>query len=91
MNPFTVHLMRYYPSAHRQLLLGILNFLQIANANHEHVRHALERNDFSDFEDCLQDECAVQNNADYIITRNTEDFSNSTIPAVTPSDFLAML
>jgi len=72
----------------RRLLLGILDFLQIANVDHENVRHALERNDFTDFEDCLQDECAVQNNADYIITRNIDDFSNSSIPAITPSDFL---
>ena len=46
------------------------------------------RNDFPDFEDCLQDECAAQNHADYIITRNTGDFSNSNVPAITPSDFL---
>lgn len=38
----------------------------------------------ADFEDCLQDECATQNHADYIITRNTDDFSNSNIPASTP-------
>lgn len=90
-NIFYILRKHYSSENRRQLLLGILNFLQIANANHEHVRHALERNDFSDFEDCLQDECAAQNNANYIITRNTEDFSNSTIPAITPSDFLAML
>lgn len=42
----------------------------------------------ADFEDCLHDECAVQNSADYIITRNTDDFANSNIPAVTPADFL---
>ena len=46
------------------------------------------RNDFPDFEDCLQDECAAQSHADYIITRNTDDFSNSNVPAITPSDFL---
>lgn len=56
--------------------------------DHDYVRNALERNDFSDFEDCLQDECALQNNADYIITRNIDDFANSNVPAVTPADFL---
>lgn len=90
-NIFYILRKHYSAENRRQLLLGILNFLQIANANHEHVQHALERNDFSDFEDCLQDECAAQNNANYIITRNIDDFSNSTIPAITPSDFLAML
>ena len=46
------------------------------------------RNDFPDFEDCLQDECAAQSHADYIITRNTDDFSNSNVLAITPSDLL---
>lgn len=78
----------YSAENRRHLLLGILDFLQIANVDHEHVRHALERNDFSDFEDCLHDECAVQNCADYIITRNINDFANSNIPAITPADFL---
>lgn len=50
--------------------------------------HALERNDFPDFEDCLQDECAAQNNVDYIITRNINDFSSSNVPAITPTEFL---
>ena len=63
-------------------------FLQVTNISYENVRHALERNDFPDFEDCLQDECAAQNHADYIITRNTNDFLTSSIPAITPSDFL---
>ncbi len=69
-------------------MLDILDLLQVAGADHESVRNALKRNDFSDFEDCLQDECAIQNHADYIITRNTDDFKNSNVPAVTPADFL---
>lgn len=44
-----------------------------------------------DFEDCLQDECAKQVNADYIVTRNIKDFSKSDIPAVTPEIFLKIL
>ena len=87
-NIFYILRKRYSVEDRRRLLLGILNFLQIANASHENVRHALERNDFPDFEDCLQDECASQNHADYIITRNIDDFLNSNIPAITPSDFL---
>lgn len=78
----------YSAENRRRLLLGILKFLRVADVSHENVRHALERNGFSDYEDCLQDECAAQNHADYIITRNTDDFSNSNIPAVIPSDFL---
>lgn len=88
-NIFYILRKNYSAENRRHLLLGILKFLQVANASHENVRHALERNDFTDFEDCLQDECAIQSHVDYIITRNTADFSNSNIPAITPSDFLA--
>lgn len=87
-NIFYILRKHYSTENRKRLLLGILDFLQVVNVDHENVRRALERNDFSDFEDCLQDECAVQNNVDFIITRNIDDFSNSNIPAVTPSDFL---
>lgn len=88
-NIFYILRKNYSAENRRRLLLGILKFLQVANISHENTLHALKRNDFTDFEDCLQDECAMQNNADYIITRNTDDFLNSQIPAITPSDFLA--
>ncbi len=72
----------------RRLLLGLLDFLQVANATHEGVRHALMKDDFPDFEDCLQEECAKQVAANYIITRNTADFLVSSIPSITPADFV---
>lgn len=87
------YILRKYYSAEdrRQLLLGILDFLQIANAQHRDVINALSRNDFPDFEDCLQDECAKQVNASYIITRNIKDFSTADTPTLTPIDFLKII
>lgn len=90
-NIFYILRKRYSPADRRKLLLDILDLLQIANADHESVRNALQREDFSDFEDCLQDECAKQVDADYIVTRNTNDFSKSDIPTVTPEDLLKIL
>lgn len=87
-NIFYIFRKNYSAENRRRLILGILKFLQVANINYENVLHALERNNFPDFEDCLQDECAAQNHADYIITRNTDDFLGLNIPAITPSDFL---
>lgn len=72
----------------RMWLKDICKLLTVAGASHAQVLEAIENVQFKDFEDCLQDECAAQNHADYIITRNTDDFSNSNIPAVIPSDFL---
>ncbi len=88
-NIFYILRKHYSAADRRKLLLNILDLLQVAGADHENVRNALKREDFSDFEDCLQDECAKQIHADYIITRNIDDFSKSDIPAITPSDFLS--
>lgn len=90
-NIFYILRKRYSAAGRRKLLLNILDLLQITGADHKHVRNALQRGDFSDFEDCLQDECAKQIHADYIVTRNPNDFSTSDIPAIIPDDLLKVL
>ena len=50
----------------------------------------LKSETFSDFEDCLQMECAESFCAQYIVTRNTADYVTSKIPAVTPTEYLEM-
>ncbi len=90
-NIFYILRKRYSTADRRKLLLGILDLLQVTGADHESVRNALQREDFFDFEDCLQDECAKQIHANYIVTRNTDDFSMSDIPAIIPDDMLKIL
>ncbi len=90
-NTFYILRKRYSTADRRKLLLGILDLLQVTGADHESVRNALQREDFFDFEDCLQDECAKQIHANYIVTRNTDDFSMSDIPAIIPDDMLKIL
>ena len=43
---------------------------------------------WEDFEDALQSVTADRIHADYIITRNVKDYSNSKVAALTPSEFL---
>ena len=90
-NIFYILRKRYSAADRRKLLLNILDLLQVVCADHESVRNALQRYDFSDFEDCLQDECAKQVYADYIVTRNINDFSTSDTPAILPEDLLKIL
>lgn len=90
-NIFYILRKRYSAEDRRKFLLNILDLLQVAGADHESVRNALQRGDFSDFEDCLQNECAKLIHADYIVTRNINDFSMSDIPAITPDDLLDLL
>ena len=42
--------------------------LRVAGIRHEEVCRAIQMSDFKDFEDCLQDRCAKEINAQYIIT-----------------------
>ena len=52
---------------------------------------ALQNEAFDDFEDCLQEECALEIGADYIITRNPLDFVNSRTAVIEPKDFLELI
>ena len=65
--------------------------LTVAGATQEQVREAIKNSDFRDFEDCLQDECAICAGADYIVTCNIKDFRQAKTSAVTPDVFVKML
>ena len=46
---------------------------------------------WKDFEDAIQFVTAKENAAEFIITRNKEDFNLSDIPCITPTEFIAYL
>ena len=75
----------------RELLIEICNVLTVVSASHEKVVDAINRQDFSDFEDCLQMQCAKEIQADYIITRNVNDYLCSDIEAISPKRFLEIM
>jgi hypothetical protein len=72
----------------KKMLLGLCDFMEIAGVQKRQLIDALNDETFDDLEDCLQTECAKAVNADYIITRNIDDFTGSSIPAILPEDFL---
>lgn len=43
---------------------------------------------FNDYEDALQSACASRIKANFIITRNIKDFTNSRVTAITPSELI---
>ena len=43
---------------------------------------------FSDYEDALQHEIARRNNCDFIVTRNTKDFTKAEVSVLSPSEFI---
>lgn len=56
----------------------------------QNLINALENESFTDFEDSVQNECSMQINADYIITRNKKDFLSSSITVLEPNEFLKL-
>ena len=73
--------------AAKTAITKILEILKIASVDEVDIRAAKDSL-FEDFEDAVQFICAKNLSADYIITRNTADFEHSTIPALSPEDFL---
>ena len=71
----------------KELFLSICEFLYVESVDFKKIIQALKDDDFSDFEDCLQMQCAINFQADFIVTRNVKDFKFSDIPAITPEDF----
>ena len=72
----------------KQIIKLFTDFVSIVDLTEEMILRALTNHNFSDFEDCLQDECAQKIKADYIITRNTKDYEFSKIKAIEPSNFV---
>jgi len=72
----------------KKMLIELCEFVEVAGIQKKQIMDALINEDFDDFEDRLQVECAMMVNAGYIITRNITDFSTSPIPAILPEDFL---
>lgn len=68
----------------------ILGWARVAAVNDTAARHARDL-DFGDFEDALQASAAEACGAEMIVTRNTADFSKSTVPAMNPKNFLVRL
>lgn len=72
----------------RKWLESICTCLKVVGASHDGVVKAIRMREFKDFEDCLQDRCAEEINAEYIVTRNVSDYAASKIPAIEPQELL---
>ncbi len=65
----------------------LLKIIEITTTDKEVLEKAL-LSSFKDFEDAVQNESAIAENLDAIITRNTKDFANSSLKIYTPTEFL---
>jgi len=74
----------------RRSLQMLTKVIAVFEENNFHIQQALSSS-FTDFEDAVQYHAAVSANADYIITRNTKDYTHSAIPVLTAEQFLNTL
>jgi len=71
----------------KNALKDILRVFKPATVTDKNIYQALNL-DWSDFEDSVQYVVGESFAVDYIITRNTHDYSLSSIPVVTPEQFI---
>ncbi|GHT39204.1 PIN domain-containing protein [Bacteroidia bacterium] len=73
----------------KQMLLEILEHIKIIPIGESEVVAAL-KSSIDDFEDALQNECAIRANSDVIVTRDVKGFAASPIKALSPIEFIEL-
>lgn len=91
--PNIFYILRKYrtPSETRAMLRWLCSLIVVIGIDAEKISHALDDMDFTDFEDCLQAECAYSFQADFIVTRDKKDFRDSAIPFIAPDSFCKLI
>jgi predicted nucleic acid-binding protein len=74
--------------AARDFFRALLRFIAVPGTDTNSAQLAVDL-PFEDFEDALQSASAQKFQADFVVTRNVEDFKHSPVPAMTPEDFCA--
>lgn len=74
----------------RVILTEILQTLKVATVDHNTIEQALNL-PYRDFEDAVQMMAAIHAGAQYIITRNTQDYTYGPLPVLTPVELLSIL
>ncbi len=79
---------RFQPERKAGVIKKFIRIFRISDLNAKKILAALDNDEFLDFEDCLQEECAVEESADFIVTRNPNDFMKSRVKVLQPEEFL---
>lgn len=76
------------PKKTEEIISKLLLIFDLTELNAADIQKAAKMR-WNDFEDALQSVAAERVNADYIITRNTADFEESKVAAISPSTFVS--
>lgn len=69
----------------------LLYVFDVAGLTKRDIVSAVNNESFVDLEDSMQHEASVSAGVDYIVTRNCKDFEKTSVPAVTPEEFLLLV
>jgi predicted nucleic acid-binding protein len=75
----------------REMYICLCTIFNVVGLSKSNIIAASRNRDFTDFEDCLQYECAKNIRADYIVTNNSKDFTKSGINVLRPDEFIKMM
>lgn len=89
-NMFFILRKDYNARERREVLSNLCSIFDVEGIDKAKLLSGLVNEDFADFEDCLQMECAKSYGADYIVTRNVSDYATSEVKAITPKDYLEL-
>ena len=89
-NMFFILRKDYDVKERREVLVNLCSIFDVEGLDKTKILSGLQNEEFSDFEDCLQMECAKAYNAEYIVTRNVDDYELSDVKAILPKDYLEL-
>lgn len=68
----------------------ILELVAVESVGHSTVTKS-SKSDFEDFEDGVQNFCAIESKHKIIVTRNTKDFKRSKLSIMTPKEYISKI
>ena len=74
----------------KEVLFNLCSIFDVEGIDKVKLLEGLQNAEFSDFEDCLQMECAKAYRAEYIVTRNIDDYKTSEVKPILPEDYLEL-
>lgn len=87
---YLMHRHTHSDKASREVLNKLYSLFEVADTAGIDCRRAIP-SPVSDFEDAVMIETAARTEVDCIVTRNEQDFVKSTVPVLSPKDFLSKL
>ncbi|MEL6823927.1 MAG: PIN domain-containing protein [Calditrichota bacterium] len=77
------------PGSALEILRKLRTVISVLPVDERVIDRALNSG-FSDFEDAIQYQCAMENNLDFIITRNKADYKKSRLSVLDAEEFVEM-